>query len=127
MAESKISTTKTGIEEISLWERPTLLEELGQQYHGAAVHIVTEGPLPGEADHCRLQHILYAANNVVFFMECDNNSETRFTIANPERLIVDRNSAGEVSNLQIVSLDGSVTRVWFGDAVGAKSPDDIAA
>ena len=106
-------------------QRTSFLEDLGRHYHGTAVRITTEGPLPGNVHHCRLMNIISVGDNVVFSMECDTDSETRFTIANPERLIARRKLSGDVQGLEIVSLDGSVTHVWFVPA--REKREEIAA
>jgi hypothetical protein len=125
MSESVRRGTQSEETEISILERTSFLENLGRQYHGARVRISTIGPLPGRVDHCRLMNIISEGDNVVFSMECEVDSETRFTVANPERLIARRNSDGDVQELEIVSLDGSVTQIWFLPA--EENRDDVAA
>ena len=125
MPESIRRVTQSEETEISILERTSFLENLGRQYRGAHVRIVTVGPLPGNVHHCQLVNIISEGDNVVFSMECETDSETRFTIANPERLMARRNSSGDVQGLEIVSLDGSVTNVWFVPA--GENRDDVAA
>lgn len=125
MAESENIFVQPGGVEVAAWNRDSFLEELARRYHGSPVHITTVGPLPGEVNDCRLQNILSTVDEIVFSMECESDSETRYVVVNPERLISKRNRAGATEGLEIVSLDGSVTHVWFGDA--ARSRADVAA
>jgi hypothetical protein len=99
--------------EVSLLERASFMDEVARRFKGEYLHITTTGPLPGEAHDCRLSGIIANPLSIVFQMECDNDSETRYTVANPERLIARRNEAGQLASLEIVSLDGSRTKVWL--------------
>ncbi len=99
--------------ELSLLERASFMEDVARQFKGDYLHITTLGPLEGEARDCRLSGILVNPTAIVFRMKCDNDSETRYTVANPERLVARRNDAGELTSLEIQSLDGSLTTVWF--------------
>jgi hypothetical protein len=111
--------------EISMLERASFMEDIAEQFQGEYVRISTIGPLPGEARDCRLSGILVNPLAIVFEMECDTDSETRYTVANPERLLARHDDAGELTSLEIVSLDASVTTVWF---EGRRSErDDVAA
>ena len=94
-------------------DRASFLDEVASRFKGEYLRIATIGPLQGQANDCRLLGIIVNPLSIVFQMECDNDSETRYTIANPERLIARRNDAGVLTSLEIVSLDGSVTSVWF--------------
>lgn len=99
--------------EVSMLERASFLDEVASRFKGEYLRISTVGPLDGEARDCRLTGILATPLSIVFQMECDTDSETRYTVANPERLLARRNEAGELTSIEIVSLDGSVTSVWF--------------
>lgn len=111
--ESDKVFAKSGNSEISLVQRPSFLDDLAREFDGHYVRITTVGPWHGDARNCRLSGILGNPTSIVFQMECDNDSETRYAVANPERLIAHRNDAGELTSLEIVSLDGSITNVWF--------------
>jgi hypothetical protein len=113
--------------DISVGDRPYYLNDLTRQYHGTYVLIATEGPLSGQARNCRLDHIGYVVDGITFHLECDTDSETRFVVANPERMILHRDTSGVTECLELISLDGSVTRVWFGDAVDRMKLRDQAA
>src|SRR3954464_10765054 len=111
--ESENNFLQSGDEEITLLERNSFLDDVAQRFQGRYLRISTEGTLPGQVTDCRLDDIDVLADEIVFSMMCDNDSATRYTVANPEQLIATRNSKGELEALKIVSLDGSVTRVWF--------------
>ena len=111
--------------EVSMLERASFLEDVAEQFQGEYVRISTSGPLSGEARDCRLSGILVNPLAIVFQMDCDNDSETRYTIANPERLLARHDNVGELASLEIVSLDGSVTTVWFEGRRDQR--DDVAA
>jgi hypothetical protein len=127
MAESKNVYVPSGDLEISQWDRGSFLADLSRQYHGTYVLITTEGPFSGEARNCRLEHILTEPDGITLSLACDQDSETRYTIANPERITAHRNANGATELIDIVSLDGSVTHVWFGDAVERAEHTDLAA
>ena len=111
--------------EVSMLQRASFMDEVANRFEGEYLRISTVGPLPGEARDCRLSGIIVNPLSIVFQMECDKDSETRYTVANPERLIARRNEAGELTSLDIVSLDGSVTTVWFEGP--RENHDDVAA
>lgn len=111
--ESEKFFVESGNSEISLAQRDSFVDDVVRQFKGEYVRISTVGPLEGTARDCRLSGILSNPLSIVFQMECDNDSETRYTVANPERVVARRNDAGELTSLEIVSLDGSVTNVWF--------------
>jgi hypothetical protein len=113
MMESENSFVQSGDEEISLIGRNSFLEDVARHFQGRYLRISTEGTLPGEVDNCRLENVEALTDDIVFTMMCDDDSVTRYTVANPEQLIATRNGEGELEALKIVSLDGSVTRVWF--------------
>ena len=127
MAESEKDYFPSGDLEISQWDRNSFLADVAKQFRGSYVHITTAGPLPGEVRNCRLEHIITEADAITFSLACDQDSETRYSIANPERMTVHRNSSGVTESVEIVSLDGSVTRVWFGDAAERAAEGDLAA
>jgi hypothetical protein len=127
MAEPKNTYFPSGDLTISQWDRNSFLADLARQYRGSYVYIITDGPLPGEARNCRLEHIITEADEVTFSLACDQDSETRYSVVNPERMTVHRNPSGVTESVEIVSLDGSVTRVWFGDAVQRVADRDLAA
>ncbi len=113
--ESENVFVQPQVSEVSMVQRASFMDEVANQFKGEYLRISTVGPLPGEARNCRLSGIIVNSLAIVFQMECDNDSETRYAVANPERLIARRNDAGELTSLEIVSLDGSVTSVWFED------------
>jgi hypothetical protein len=112
---------------ISAGDCDWFLHDLSRQYHAAAVRISTEGPITGEARDCQLDHISSQPDGIVFFMMCDQANETRYVIANPESVVAHRDESGTTESLTIVALDGSVTRVWFGEAVARSEEVNIAA
>ncbi len=121
--ESKNPYLQTGDSEISSLEQYSFLDDVSRQFKGRYVRISTAGPLPGTARNCRLSSILVNPLAIVFQMECDNDSETRYTVANPQRLLARRNDAGELTAMEIVALDGSVTTVWFQDPEARREED----
>lgn len=127
MAESKDVYVPSGSLEISQWDRASFLADLSRQYRGTYVLITTEGPFVGEARNCRLEHFLNEPDGITMSLACDQDSETRYTVANPERITAYRNANGITESIEIVSLDGSVTRVWFGNAVERAEHEDLAA
>lgn len=127
MAESKNVYVPSGNLEISQWDRGSFLADLSRQYRGTYVLITTEGPYSGEARNCRLEHFLNEPDGITVSLACDQDSETRYTVANPERITAHRNSDGVTESMDIVSLDGSITHVWFGGAVERAEHEDLAA
>jgi hypothetical protein len=125
MMESENKFVQSGEEAISLLERNSFFDDVARHFQGRYLRISTEGTLPGEVDDCRLHNVEVLTDEIVFTMMCDNDSATRYTVANPEQLIATRNSDGELEGLKIVSLDGSVTRVWF--VQQQRSQDEDAA
>ena len=111
--------------EVSMLERMSFMDDVVRRFKGEYVRVSTAGPLEGVANDCRLAGILVNPLAIVLEMECDNDGETRYTVANPERLVAHRNEAGELALLEIVSLDGSVTTVWFGERRGQR--EEVAA
>jgi len=113
MMESDNIYVQSGNSEINLIERESFLDDIARRFQGEYVRIRTAGALEGEARDCKLSGILVNPLSIVFDMDCDNDSETRYTVANPERIVAKRNDAGELTSMEIVSLDGSVTTIWF--------------
>lgn len=113
---------------VSAGDRNWFLSDLAKQHHGMPIHIRSEGPISGEVHSCHLSQIRSSANSIVFEMECDHDSETRYAIANPQRVTAHRNASGITESLTIVALDGSVTTAWFGEAANNwREPDALAA
>jgi len=124
---SESSYMPSGEVVISTGDREWFLTDLARQYLGAPVHVRSDGPIGGEARDCKLHGITAQPDSIVLFMMCDQSNETRYAVANPRSLVAHRNEEGITESLTIVALDGSVTRVWFGDAVARRDDRELAA
>ncbi len=127
MRESDENVVRDQNAEISLLSRNSYLADLEKRFKGEPIHIRTDGPLPGRVHDANLHGIISNAAAIVFELRPKTESEARFAIANPERLISRTDTDGNPVYLEIRSLDGSVTRVWFGDAAVERDRDDLAA